>query len=85
MGLSAQVTVTGSTGADATYPQLGLAFAAINGTAQTGNRILISITASTTETASAVLNAGAWISLRITPAVPGIIISGNLAAPLIDL
>ncbi len=39
-GLFAQVTVTGSTGADGSYTTLGLAFSAINGTAQTGNNIV---------------------------------------------
>jgi len=83
--LSAQVTVAGSTGANGTYAQLNLAFTAINGAAQTGNNIVVTITASTTETASAVLNAGAWASLKIYPTAPTLSISGNLAAPLIDL
>ena len=84
-GLFAQVTVTGSTGANGTYATLGLAFSAINGSAQTGNNIVITLTASTNETSSAVLNAGTWTSVNIYPTVTGITISGNLSAPLIDL
>lgn len=80
-----QITVIGSSGADGSYTQLGLAFSAINGTAQTGNSIVITITGSTTETTSATLNAGAWTSLNIYPTVSGCSISGTLDAPLIDL
>jgi hypothetical protein len=83
--VNAQVTVTGSTGANATYTSLGLAFTAINGTAQTDNHIIITVTASTTESASAVLNAGAWSALIIYPTTTGLTISGNLETPLIDL
>ena len=46
----AQVTVSGSTSANATYSTLKLAFDAINGTAQTNNNVIITITASTNET-----------------------------------
>ena len=81
----AQVTVSGSTGANATYSKLALAFTAINGTAQTGNNIVITITANTSESPSAVLNAGAWTTLKIYPTVTGLSITGNLATPLIDL
>jgi len=80
-----QINVVGSSGADGSYTQLNLAFTAINGTAQTGNSIVITISASTTETASAVLNAGAWISLNIYPTVSGCSISGSVDAPLIEL
>jgi len=80
-----KVTVTGSTGANATYARLELAFTAINGTVQTDNNIIITITANTTESASAVLNAGAWTTLNIYPTVTGLSITGNLEAPLIDL
>ena len=85
---NAQVTVTGSTGADATYATLKLAFDAINtNTNQNGNNIVITITASTTETATAQLNVPTnyWTSLKIYPTVSGCIISGNLAFPLIAL
>jgi hypothetical protein len=86
----AQVTVTGSTGADGSYARLGLAFTAINGQPnQAGRNITISITANTTETASAVLNqpaSASWTSLTIVPAGGAArTISGTLAVPLIDL
>ena len=83
---NAQVTVSGSTSANATYTTLKLAFDAINGTTQTNNNVIITITASTTETASAVLNEGAWTTLVIYPTVGGLSISGNIGnSPLIDL
>ena len=51
------VTVTGSTGANATYATLKAAFDALNAnTNQTGNTITVSVVGNTTETASAVLN-----------------------------
>ncbi|MFZ4707970.1 MAG: beta strand repeat-containing protein, partial [Bacteroidales bacterium] len=83
--VNAPVTVTGSTGANGSYGRLGLAFTAINGNVQTGNTIVITITGNTTETASAVLNAGVWTTLKIYPTVTGLSITGNVAAPLIDL
>ena len=57
-GIQAQVTVAGSAGAaNGSYATLKLAFDALNlETTQAGNVITISITANTTETASAVLN-----------------------------
>ena len=82
---NAQVTVSGSTSANATYSTLKLAFDAINGTAQTNNNVIITITASTTETASALLNAGVWTTLVIYPTTTGLSITGGLATPLIDL
>lgn len=85
---NAQVQVAGSTGADATYTTLKAAFDALNlNTNQTGNTISITITASTTEAASAVLSkpsAGNWTSLLIT-SVGSNTVSGALAAPLVDL
>lgn len=66
-----QITVSGSIGVDATYTSLtnaSGAFAAINGTAQTGANILITITADViNETGTNSLNAGAWASLTINP------------------
>ena len=82
--VNAQVTVSGSTGANGAYTQLNLAFTAINGTAQTGNNIVVTISANTTETASAILNAGAWTSLKIYPTATGLSVTGSLALPLID-
>jgi hypothetical protein len=81
----AQVTVTGSNGADNSYARLGLAFTAINGTSQTGTNIVITLTGNTNETATAVLNAGTWTSLIIYPTVSGITVTGNLAVPMINL
>ena len=81
---SAQVTVTGSTGANNTYPTLKDAFDAVNAGDQTGNNISVAITASTTETASAVLNAGLWTSLTIRPTVAATV-SGNIVGAIIKL
>ena len=86
---NAQVTVTGSTGADGPYTTLKGAFDALNlNTTQTGNNIAISITASTAEIATASLSpatGGAWASLKITP-VGNVTVSGTIAAgALIDL
>ena len=86
---TAQVTVSGSTGANAIYSTLKAAFDTLNTkTNQTGNNILVSITANTTETATASLLAasgGAWASLKITP-VGNVTISGTIAAgAIIDL
>ena len=86
---NAQVTVTGSTGANATYASLRLAFNAINtNTNQNGNNIVITITANTTETASASLTGQAsntWATLKIYPTVSGLTISGAFAGSLITL
>jgi hypothetical protein len=82
------VTIAGSTGADGSYTTLKLAFDAINANAtQTGNNITVAINLSTDETAggTATLNAGNWTSLKIYPTASGLIITGNLAAPLINL
>ena len=67
----AQVTVSGSAGsADGNYTTLKLAFDALNvvTASQVGKTIVVTITASTTETAAAVLNPpkiGAWTSFKI--------------------
>ena len=67
---NAQVTVAGSTGADATYTTLKLAFDAINtNTNQSGNNIVITITGNTTETATASLTGQAtnsWTTFKIS-------------------
>ena len=85
---SGQITVSGSVGANGTYSSLtnaAGAFLAINGTAQTGATIVITITANvTTETGTNGLNAGAWSSLTIKPSGARTI-SGSVAAPLILL
>lgn len=82
----AQVSVTGSTGANNTYSTLKDAFDAINSNTQnSSNNIEVTITDNTTETATAALNSGGWNSLVIYPTQSGLSISGDLAAPLIDL
>lgn len=88
--VQAQVTVAGSTGADGPYTTLKGAFDALNANSnQTGNTITISLSASTTETLSAVLNAatgGAWTSLTISPSGGNAVtVSGALPFPLIAL
>ncbi|MES2284650.1 MAG: T9SS type A sorting domain-containing protein [Bacteroidota bacterium] len=89
VNMDAQVTVAGSTGANATYTTLKAAFDAINlNNNQTGNAIIISITASTTEIAPAVLNqptAGSWATVTISPSGGSRTISGDLPFPLIGL
>jgi hypothetical protein len=76
-------TTTGS------YSTLKGAFDAINAGTHRGV-IVITINASTTEISSAVLNASgsgaaSYTSINIYPTTTGLSISGNLAAPLIDL
>ncbi len=71
------------------YPTLKTAFDKINDGTHRGN-ITIKIKNSTTETASAVLNASGagsanYASVKIYPTVTGISINGDLAAALIDL
>ncbi|MCX6279666.1 MAG: T9SS type A sorting domain-containing protein [Bacteroidetes bacterium] len=86
--LSAQVTVTGSTGANSTYGTLKAAFDAINSNAnQSNNNIVITITANTTETATASLtghSTNSWASLTIYPTAT-VTISGAVAGSLIQL
>ncbi len=83
----AQITVSGSVGVDGPYTSLTNvlgAFAAINGAAQTGATITITITGDvTTETGANSLNAGAWTTVTINPSGERII-SGSVATPLID-
>ena len=82
------VTVTGSTGANATYATLKAAFDALNAnTNQTGNTITVSVVGNTTEAASAVLNqpsGGSWSTLTISPSGTRSI-TGAIAGHLIDL
>ena len=86
----AQVTVTGASAgvnAGSPYATLAAAFTAINGAAQTGNNIVISITANTSEPAAgASLGAGAWATVTINP-VGARTVSGAATAgtPLINL
>ena len=89
---SAQFTISGAAPAtNGTYTSLtgaGGAFAALNGTAQTSNNIVVTVTASSTtlEDGSVALGAGAWTSLRIVPVAGAWTISGDISgAALITL
>ncbi|MBI5402234.1 MAG: right-handed parallel beta-helix repeat-containing protein [Ignavibacteriae bacterium] len=85
-----QITISGSVGVDGVYTSLtnaSGAFAALNGTAQTGATITITITGDvTTEAGTNSLNAGAWTSITIYPSgartISGASTAGN---PLIQL
>ena len=83
------VTVTGGT--TASYSTLKAAFDAINLGTHTG-AINIALNTGTTETATAVLNASgtgspasSYTAVNIYPTVSGVVVGGNLPAPLIDL
>ena len=79
------VVSNANAGSNGGYASLKQAFDSINIHDQTGFNINVTIVGNTTETASAVLNAGLWTTLSIYPTVTGLSIAGNLAAPLIDL
>ncbi|MFA7361179.1 MAG: T9SS type A sorting domain-containing protein [Candidatus Kapaibacterium sp.] len=89
--VQSQVTVSGSTGADGDYTTLTSAtgaFNAINSNDQTGNNILITITADATAEDGAIsLNAGAWTTITINPTGGAArTISGTVATgPMINL
>ena len=85
------LTVTASVGpTTAGYSTLKAAFDAIDAGTHQGD-ISIAINSSITETASAVLHqsgyngTSSYSTIHIYPTVTGLIINGNLAAPLIDL
>jgi len=89
VAVNAQGTITdatktvGPSGAD--YTTLKAAFDAINAGTLTG-AITLQIIGSTTETASAVINAGSYTSVNIYPTTTGLSISGNLGGvPIINL
>src|SRR5690349_14445790 len=84
--LRAQVTVAGSTGVNGSYVTLSAAFAALNGTAQPGNVITITITGTTNEPAtSATLIAGMWTSVLVQPSGAAVVQgNSNPGAPLIS-
>ncbi len=85
---SQNVNVSGALVGNGTYPDLGSAFTAINGGAQTGATILVDIVGNTIEPVSAVLNqsAGPWTSLTISPSGGASrTISGAIAGHMIDL
>lgn len=80
------VNVAGALVGNGTYPDLGSAFTAINGGAQTGSVITVSVVGGTTETAAAVLNANDWTSLTISPSGGGPrTVTGAIVGHLIDL
>jgi Calx-beta domain/Carboxypeptidase regulatory-like domain len=82
---SAQVTVTGSTGANASYTTVKGAFDAINAAGtQAGNNILVDISASTTETATASLNASDWTTLTVRPSAVATV-TGSIIGSIIKL
>ncbi|MCX6307115.1 MAG: YDG domain-containing protein [Bacteroidetes bacterium] len=87
------IAVTATVGTTtANYSTLKAAFDAINAGTHKGD-IVIKINGSTTETASAVLNASAatssgspyYTSVNVYPTTTGLSITGGFAAPLIDL
>ena len=85
---SQNVNVAGAVAGNGTYATLADAFTAINGGVQTGAAITITIVNNTSEPAAgAILNAGAWTSISITPSGGARTISGAATAgiPLIDL
>ncbi|MCX6266824.1 MAG: hypothetical protein NTW16_05630 [Bacteroidetes bacterium] len=88
MAKAGPIIISGSVGVDGTYASLtnaAGAFAAINGTAQTGANILITINGDvTTESGTTSLTAGAWTTLTINPSGSRTI-SGTVADPLINL
>lgn len=86
-GVAQTVVVAGAdavTLAGNPYSNLGAAFTNINAASQAGNIIIITVTGTTVEPASAVLNAGTWTSMNIIP-VGASAITGNIAGHLIDL
>jgi hypothetical protein len=77
------VTVTGAVTGNGSYATLNAAFTAI-GTSQAGATIGVSVVGNTTEAASAVLGAGNWTSLTITPSGARTV-TGAITGHLIDL
>ena len=74
-----EVTIAGSTGVNGSYNSLNAAFTAINnGASQAGNNITIAVSASITESTSAILNNKSWTTLKIYPTSTGVVISANL-------
>ncbi len=84
------VTVAATAGtANGQYATLKGAFDAINAGTHMGV-VTVRINSSTTESASAILNASAsgsasYTSINVYPTATGLSVTGNLAAPLIDL
>ncbi|MBN8673561.1 MAG: T9SS type A sorting domain-containing protein [Chitinophagales bacterium] len=89
--MNAQISLTATAGTPTgNYSTLKQSFDAINAGTHRGV-IIINITGSTTETASAILyqsgynNLSGYSSVRLQPATSNLSISGNFEAPLIDL
>ncbi len=81
----AQIVVSGSNvSSNGNFSTLKAAFDAINAVDQTGSDIVIQVSASITDNNTATLNNGVWNSLEIYPTISGVVLSGNIAAPLID-
>ncbi|HAO47324.1 MAG TPA: hypothetical protein DCQ97_10385, partial [Chitinophagaceae bacterium] len=82
------VTVSGALVGNGSYATLAAAFTAINGGAQTGAAISITIDNNTTEPAAgAILNAGVWATITIQPAggaARSITGAATAGSPLID-
>jgi hypothetical protein len=87
--LNAQITVTGSNGANGNFTSLtnaGGAFAAINASSQTGQNIIVTITGSSVaEAGTNSLGAGTWTSLTIFPSASGLTISGSSNNAMLNL
>ncbi|MEI7981448.1 MAG: hypothetical protein WCI71_07320, partial [Bacteroidota bacterium] len=88
--LDAQVSLTATSGTlTGSYMTVKAAFDAINAGTHKGD-VAIKLSAGTTEAASAILNASgsgsaSYTSVNLYPTASGVVISGNLAGPLIEL
>ena len=89
--LDAQISLTATAGTTTgNYSTLKQSFDAINAGTHRGT-IVINLTASTTETASAVLyqsgynTISSYVSVRLQPVANNLSVNGNFEAPLIDL
>ncbi len=83
--LAQNVLVSGALVGNGSYPTLGAAFTAINGGAQTGAIIIVSITGNTTEPVTATLNQGSWTYLYVSPQGGATrTISGAIVGPLVE-
>lgn len=77
------ITVSGALSGNGSYATLQAAFAALNAGNQLGAAVVVDVVNSTTETASAVLNAGQWTSVVVRPSggaarsISGAIAGGN--------
>jgi hypothetical protein len=79
------VSVAGATVGNGMYADLGSAFKAINGSAQTNDTITVSITGNTNESVTDTLFSNNWKLLIIAPSGGARSISGNVSNALIHL